>query len=611
MDLAGFPDFHAPLIEEAVAWGRAYWPFGGGSRCFVMPDALTLGSRPDGSADFKLELIRPAIPGLPPEPHGVLELSVATVSTGTEHALAALRLQNPAASVELLAPSGGSFRFVTASSSAPAALLESIALAPSGLGSLRLVRQLPSDAALLLREALIQGTSPLTAVAELDYVGVAPRLGYRLRFDPAALLAALGAVDDAPVTLARDDVVARLRVNRDSLGLVIAGDKTALATESVAAELAEALCDLVRLRYGAAARAQGAAARPSFALPALKEVPHGAVEWDLATPTLAIRTTILRLDAFAVLGAAAKQQGISSLVVETTIPPMGLGTVQLDVAANLPARRVGLSAIGADVIAQARPPVRPDAIVKTALFSAPADKARLTFQLAPGETPSFTVRPFVWQDTPTGPQRLDGPERAFAGKTLTLGVADFPIEFVPVEASDALVAVAKVDATCAWEGCTQPLRAQLSRGTQTAAFALPPGAVGALIDIAAAALDGAGKAVALPPSAARPMRLSLASFPEFGSHSVTISVALDPDASLVVIDLLPEALPDTAENISTLAFTPARHTCEWSWFSASPFAPGYRWRCHMNSGTQLPWSDVQSAFAPLNVSARELAEAVP
>ena len=110
MELTGLPDFHAPLTDEASG-ARAYWPFGGGSRCFVMPDALTLGSRLDGLADFRLELIRPAIPGLPPEPHAVLEQSVATVSSSAERVLAALRLQNPAASVELLAPSGGILPF--------------------------------------------------------------------------------------------------------------------------------------------------------------------------------------------------------------------------------------------------------------------------------------------------------------------------------------------------------------------------------------------------------------------------------------------------------------------------------------------------------------------
>jgi len=150
MELTGLPDFHAPLTDEASG-ARAYWPFGGGSRCFVMPDALTLGSR-DGLADFRLELIRPVIPNLPPEPHAVLELSVATVSSRAERVLAVLRLQNPAASIELLAPSGGSFRFVAGSSDAPATLLEPIALVPSGLGSLRLVRLLPLDAALLVRE---------------------------------------------------------------------------------------------------------------------------------------------------------------------------------------------------------------------------------------------------------------------------------------------------------------------------------------------------------------------------------------------------------------------------------------------------------------------------
>jgi hypothetical protein len=185
------------------------------------------------------------------------------------------------------------------------------------------------------------------------------------------------------------------------------------------------------------------------------------------------------------------------------------------------------------------------------------------------------------------------------------------VEFVPVEASEALLAVGNVDVTCRWQGCTQPLRAELSRGAPAAAFALPADAADALIEIAAAALDNAGRPVVLAPTAARPMRLSLASFPEFGAHSVTITVALDPDASLAVIDLLPETAPDAPGNISMLAFTPMRPTREWSWFAASPFVPGYRWRHHVENGSPLPWSDVQSPFTPLRIAARALAEVAP
>ena len=31
--------------DEPAGWGRAYWPFGGGARCFVVPDGLVLATR--------------------------------------------------------------------------------------------------------------------------------------------------------------------------------------------------------------------------------------------------------------------------------------------------------------------------------------------------------------------------------------------------------------------------------------------------------------------------------------------------------------------------------------------------------------------------------------
>jgi hypothetical protein len=314
-------------------------------------------------------------------------------------------------------------------------------------------------------------------------------------------------------TLARDDVVARFCIDRD-LGLC---DRRrhdgADATESVAAELAQALCDLIRLRYGSASRAQGPAARPGFAVPALKDLSHGAVEWHLAPPTRVSRTTILQLEAFAALGTVAKQQGISSLVVETTIPPMALGTVQLDVAANLPARRVGVFAVGVDVIAQPRPPVRPDTVVRTALFSAPADKARLTLQLAP-ERRRVCGPPLCLAESPTGPQRprwvgTRCRQHAHARRNR------LPVEFVPVEASDD-------PAVARWMRRVTGRPPSRSALSSLAALHRQPRAAPNTVGASSRSrrcLDGAGKAV-VSAVGARPMRLSLA-FPEFGSHSVT------------------------------------------------------------------------------------------
>jgi hypothetical protein len=444
VNLIGLPDFHAPFADTtAGGWGHAYWPFGGGARCYLAPDSLKLATRPDGSADFRLELIRPFAPGLPPVPHGALDMSVVTECTGFDRALAALRQQSPDASLEPLAASSGSFRFVAASSDASATLLEPVALTGHGLRTLRLLRQLPLDDALLLRTLLAQGASSISALVEFACSGVAPRLPLRVHFDAPSLLQALGAVKGRRVTVVRDDIAARIQAGRDGLELTmtIAGDAGLLNEPGAALDFADAVCDLVRQRFGRGVWSMGPAPRASFELPALDEIPKTTVEWDLAQPTLATRSFILPLDAFAALGAAARREGIASLVTETTIPPMPRGTVTFDVFANLPPARIGLRLIGADVIAPAHPTSRPDALVRTATFDPPDDKSCLAFQLSPQETSSFNVRPFVWHDGPSGPERLDGVDRLATGGMLTLGVDDFPVLFVPVEAAQELLAL--------------------------------------------------------------------------------------------------------------------------------------------------------------------------
>jgi hypothetical protein len=610
MELNGLPDFHAPLRDEGPSgWGCAYWPFGGGAHCFLAPDALELAVRADGTPDFKLDILRPFAPGLPPTPRGVLDISLKAVCRGTVGALNALRGLRPDATIEPAAPVGGFLRFLAASRNVPAALLEPVQLAPNGLGAVRHSRELPLDAALLLREGLAQGTSPLTVLADLEIIGVAPRLSIRLRFDPAALLAELGAQRGRRAVVARNDIVARFRVDRERLPLEVLGAASPIDSDSGAAEFAEAMTDLVRLRYGSAAPSIGPTGQPCLALVGLEEVAaEGQVAWDLAQPAPVPRPVQLRLDPFAALGASVRRSGIETVVSETTIPPIPLGLVTVDVAANLPSRRIGLRAIGADIIAPPRPPFRPDAVVKTAVFAPPEDKARISLQLSPGEAPALAVHPFVWRDGQSGAVRLDGAARAFPGGMLTLGVDDFPVVFLSIEASDDLLALARVVGRCRWDGFAGPLEVELTRAAASAAFALPPGATNATLEFEAMPL-AQGNAIHLAPLPARPIRLSIASFPEFGAHSVTVTVALPPDMPVAALDFRPEALPDEPSSVTTLAFTHTQPSRPWLWFAASPFAAGYRWRHHVDGRVPAPWSELQSPFQALAVQALRQEEA--
>jgi hypothetical protein len=186
---------------------------------------------------------------------------------------------------------------------------------------------------------------------------------------------------------------------------------------------------------------------------------------------------------------------------------------------------------------------------------------------------------------------------------LTLGVDDFPVAFIPIEASDDLLSSARVYCRCRWDGSADPLEIELTLAAASAAFALPPGATNPTLEFEAAPLQQQAAPIRLGPKPARPTHLSLASFPEFGAHSVAITVALPPDVPVAALDFRPEALPDEPSSITTHAFTKARASREWIWFAASPFAAGYRWRHHVDGNAPGPWSDVQSPFQQLEVQA--------
>jgi hypothetical protein len=160
--------------------------------------------------------------------------------------------------------------------------------------------------------------------------------------------------------------------------------------------------------------------------------------------------------------------------------------------------------------------------------------------------------------------------------------------------------MARVVGRCRWDGSECPLEVELTRAAASAAFALPPGAIDATLEFEAMAL-AQGNAIRLAPTPARPTRLSIASFPEFGAHSVTVTVTLPLDMPVAALDFRPEALPDEPSSVTTLAFTQTRPSRQWVWFAASPFAAGYRWRHHVDGRAPAPWSELQSPFQALVV----------
>jgi hypothetical protein len=126
----------------------------------------------------------------------------------------------------------------------PADLRTPTSLAWGGLTTARCLLKLSLAAGLLLKGALLNKLLALYATAELELLGVAPRLPLRIRFDPAALLGALAEQADEQRRLARVKLLGFLRQDLRSLPLEIRGEL------DDPDEFAATLADWVRARFG-------------------------------------------------------------------------------------------------------------------------------------------------------------------------------------------------------------------------------------------------------------------------------------------------------------------------------------------------------------------------
>jgi hypothetical protein len=248
-------------------------------------------------------------------------------------------------------------------------------------------------------------------------------------------------------------------------------------------------------------------------------------------------------------------------------------------------------------------PARPQAVVQSADFNPPQDSARVRLHLSPIEPVSYAYSTYVLVQDSSGVSGLNGPQRAHQGDHLTLSPADFPVDFLPVAASPALLEMATVHATCRWTQAEAPLEASfdLIAGAPSAAVVLPSGTANATLEIAAAEQGGSGT-LHLGPLAARPLLLETYSFREYGPHTIHVSCVFQDSTPLLAVDLLPENEPDTTATVTVLALTPAQPAKDWSYVALSPFHAGYHYRVHpQGDDAPPPWSAVQSPFSPLQL----------
>ncbi|MBD2020599.1 hypothetical protein H6F43_10400 [Leptolyngbya sp. FACHB-36] len=592
MSLRGLPDFYQPIQAEEC---QLFYPYEGGE-FVLLPDAIAISQRDESQLDFTLTLVRGQNPNLPPKPYGILDFRLQP-RYPTTAALTTLRRLHPQATVQPALFAAGFLQIYPATSinSIPADLTAPIPLAWNGLSTARYSLRVSGTTATLLKEALTSNILQLIARAEMELVGVAPRLPLQVRFKPAELLEPLAALGESR-QVACEQIIEFLRRNFTQLPVEFGGDTPNPD------EIAVVLLDWIRATYGTAIPAP---VNDGNSYIALAIDPSDRVEWNLAHPLQTRRTIGFSLHPLEAAAQVVQAHGVEAVFREAIVPPMPTGAVMVEAAANLPANRLGVLSVGVTLRSPPALPHRPQAVLDSAEFTAPDDRARLRLRLSPVEKPTYRVSTSVVLQDAQGVRQFHSAEILHQGSRLLLQPNQFPVRFLPVSATRSLLSLAAVEGVCRWQEGEMVLSQafELTAAQPTIALALPPTATNPTLEFTARST--AGKMLHLPAFAAERYQLGLHSFVEYGPQTLQVECEFGQGVPFYAIELLPEQEPETAASLMLL--TPGNPRQIWSWFAASPFQSGYRYRPRSEPGSAaLPWSLVRSSALPLKLSAQPL-----
>lgn len=582
--LFGYPDFGARLASPDFRL-HSGWE---ASPYVLWPDGLGVASTADGKPDFALSLVRRAGAG---DPYGALALRIGRLAH-TDAALYLARQSDDAAVVNPVSFSTGYLRLEPAGAGIqiPADLARPTPIGWGGIDSARWAFRLSVESAELLKTGMTGEALLLNALAEVEVLGIAPRLPVKVQLNPAEILRAL-AVKDSRV-IVRDELVAFLQTGGSRFLSVdnVENLDTALLGETVADRLHARFAKFLPAPIGG----------NKLLIEFNGGLPGGPVTWDLAEVELVPRLYSYTLDPFDAARKLVAANGIGAVVTETTIPAVNFGFWEVAVDANLPPARTGIVDLRLVITAPEAPPARIDPVVETIELEEPEDSGKIEFRLSPAEPLHYTYQAIALLQQGDSTKELKGPPTECERTFIELRGADFPLDFVAVSAEPALLALCTLSGTLDYRDGDTPVSQPftLADSAPRATLGLPPGTPGTL-SFSAQPKDG-GPATTLGPYPATSRQVGLLSFREYGPHRVQLACTFPKEGGAVTaIDLLPEGMPETPEHLKLVYFKPgsAVVASEYTYLATSPFHPGYRWRNHSGGA----WSAVLSPFAPLTI----------
>jgi len=568
-------------------------PYAAGGPHYTLPDALELARDHAGSPGLRLELVRGVDPNFPPDPYGVLELSLA-LSQRIGEALTLLRVDDPLATVARapVASAWLSLRLQGDDPERPEHM--SAALRWTGLDGAVWVLRMSAHWAGLVHGCLAGDVVPLDASAVLEIEAIAPRIPLRARGVPRAVAERLLTLADAG------------RVARPLLVEYFAGAAAGLPLEFQGPiddvperERGERLADLVRTHFASLAP-PSTEGEPLLELRPPEALTSAETEWDLSRPERTARPLVLRFNPLGEAHAWIEEHGEAELVAKTEVPALDTGIVSIALDASLPPNRRGVLETGVTVSVPAKPPHRVQRLVRTATLSPPGDRAEIRLRLAPGEPLEFGYTAYAVVRDASGIESLEEPERAWSGPRLSLSTADFPLRFLPVAASAALLGLADVSATITRRRDGQEIAESFPLTAEQPALAIAVPREEEEPWLGVEARERSGDRVERLDGVSQGL-VDLHSFRGYGPHRVDIECAFeDREGEMLAIELAPEGRTDDPAAIGVVHLTPAESRKTWTWFSDSPFGGGFRWRPYAGPGTTPHgWSGVLDGADPL------------
>jgi hypothetical protein len=286
------------------------------------------------------------------------------------------------------------------------------------------------------------------------------------------------------------------------------------------------------------------------------------------------------------------------------VVPFATGLHMVSLFANLPPKRVGVLMLGAEIRVPPFPPDRPQTVTASAMLREGETSKTIPIRLSPAEPVAFEYQATAFINTCAGAQRLAGPVLHHAGLHLTMMPDAFPVRFLRVDATPALLDAVNLHIRCTGNQGGQPWSAdaRLASNTGALAIAIPRDLTDGVLDVSATTPDGS-RTLKLD---ARPLEdcwLDLSSFPTAGPAKADIICEFDDLAGVAAIECAPEDRLDVTDAVGLVRLTPAAPRREWRWLVTNPLRDGFRWRWFRPAGeAPAPWSErVDPALGPLGL----------